>query len=92
MCGPFPLNIGAFDGVDWEAVAKANEAKAHREAQAAQREPEKFEPPSPEHKLALMFLNELDVGIHPQALRIFIRANWRKVSALAHAIHGDENG
>lgn len=44
----------------------------------------------PEHALADLMARDLGVTVTPRELRMFIRANWRKVSALAHAIHGTE--
>lgn len=46
-------------------------------------EPEKH----PEVLLAKMFKEDLGVEIDPQALRMFIRFRWGRVSALAHIIH-----
>jgi hypothetical protein len=46
--------------------------------------------PSPEEQLATLMQNDLGVTVTPRELRMFIRANWRKVSAFAHAIHGSE--
>lgn len=43
----------------------------------------------PERKLAELLARETGVSINPQALRMFIRAHWSKVSALAHDIHGE---
>jgi hypothetical protein len=45
---------------------------------------------SPEEQLANLMADDLGVTIAPRELRMFIRANWRKVSAYAHAIHGTE--
>jgi len=45
---------------------------------------------SPEEKLAALMTRDLGVTVTPRELRMFIRANWRKVSAYAHAIHGSE--
>lgn len=42
----------------------------------------------PERSLSSLVQRELGVSINEQALRIFIRANWREVQGLAHAIHG----
>jgi hypothetical protein len=42
----------------------------------------------PETLLAKLFKDDLNVDMHPQALRMFIRARWSKVSTLAHNIHG----
>lgn len=46
--------------------------------------------PSPEEALADLMTRDLGVTIAPRELRMFIRANWRKVSLYAHAIHGSE--
>lgn len=44
----------------------------------------------PEVLLAKEFSNELGIDINPQALRIFIRSKWSRISTLAHSIHGTE--
>lgn len=41
----------------------------------------------PEHELSSIMERELGVTIHPQALRMFIRANWRELVKHAHRIH-----
>lgn len=46
-----------------------------------------FKPEKPEKLLAKMFKEDLNVDIEPQALRMFIRMRWDRVSATAHAIH-----
>lgn len=46
--------------------------------------------PSPEEGLADLMTRDLGVTVTPRELRMFIRANWRRVSAYAHAIHGTE--
>lgn len=38
--------------------------------------------------LAKMFKDDLGVTIDPQALRMFIRWRWDRISAAAHRIHG----
>jgi hypothetical protein len=38
-------------------------------------------------KLAQLMKREMDVEVNPKLLRLFLRAHWSKVSALAHAIH-----
>ena len=43
-----------------------------------------------EVKLAELMQRDLGVTVTPRELRMFIRANWRKLSVLAHAIHGSE--
>lgn len=45
---------------------------------------------TPEDKLAELMARDLGVTITPRELRMFIRANWRAVSAYAHAIHGTD--
>lgn len=45
----------------------------------------------PEVLLASEFQKELGVEINPQALRMFIRSRWWKISGLAHSIHGAPN-
>lgn len=42
---------------------------------------------NPEILLAKAFKEDLGVEINPQALRMFIRMRWSRVSALAHLIH-----
>jgi hypothetical protein len=42
---------------------------------------------SPEKRLADLLKRETGADIHPTAMRIFLRANWRSVSAYAHAVH-----
>jgi len=41
----------------------------------------------PEERLADLIYREAGVKIDKHVIRMFIRANWSKVSALAHAIH-----
>lgn len=41
----------------------------------------------PKVLLAQAFKDDLGVDMHPQALRMFIRARWDRVSTLAHKIH-----
>lgn len=41
----------------------------------------------PEERLSNLMLKEAGVEFNPQALRMFIRANWHLVSGYAHAIH-----
>lgn len=43
--------------------------------------------PNPEISLAHAFKSDLNVDINPQALRMFIRTRWSRVSTLAHKIH-----
>lgn len=43
---------------------------------------------APESELSMLIKRELGIDIDKAALRIFIRANWRTVQGLAHAIHG----
>jgi hypothetical protein len=43
--------------------------------------------PSPEERLATMIREDLGVIVHPQALRMFIRTRWARVSKAAHEIH-----
>lgn len=43
--------------------------------------------PDPEKVLARIIKAELGIVVAPEALRIFIRANWSRVSSLAHDIH-----
>ena len=45
----------------------------------------------PEIRLANLIKEELNVDINPQALRMFIRSKWNRVSVLAHSIHGFED-
>lgn len=45
---------------------------------------------APEILLAKAFKDDLGVDINPQAMRMFIRMRWKRVSTLAHKIHGDE--
>ena len=47
---------------------------------------------APEKRLASLMYRELGVQINEQALRMFIRAHWSKVSALAHDIHDEKEG
>ena len=42
----------------------------------------------PEWLLAVIIERELGVKIDPMALRMFVRAHWKDVAPLAHAIHG----
>lgn len=41
----------------------------------------------PEQTLAKCFREDLGVEINPQALRMFIRIRWERISTLAHRIH-----
>lgn len=41
----------------------------------------------PEVLLAKMFKEDLGIEVDPQALRMFIRFRWGRVSVLAHTIH-----
>jgi hypothetical protein len=43
--------------------------------------------PPPEDRLAKMVRDDLGVSINPQALRMFIRTRWARVSKAAHEIH-----
>lgn len=45
---------------------------------------------SPEEKLADLMNRDLGTRLQPREIRMFIRANWRKVSAYSHAIHCSE--
>jgi len=42
---------------------------------------------APEVFLAKLLKDDLGVEINPQALRMFIRAQWGNISACAHKIH-----
>lgn len=42
----------------------------------------------PEQRLSRLFKSELNIDISPDALRIFVRSQWKLVAAYAHAIHG----
>ncbi len=46
---------------------------------------------APEKRLADLLRLELGADIHPTAMRIFLRSNWRAVSAYAHAVHDGKN-
>jgi hypothetical protein len=43
---------------------------------------------APELLLAEAFKRDMGVVMDPQALRIFIRWRWDRISTLAHQIHG----
>lgn len=43
--------------------------------------------PAPEERLAKMVRDDLGVTINHQALRMFIRTRWARVSKAAHEIH-----
>lgn len=43
---------------------------------------------APEFLLARLIQSDLGVGVNPQALRMFVRSRWSKLSPLAHSIHG----
>lgn len=45
-----------------------------------------------EYRLSDLMRRELGVSINDKALRVFIRAHWKKVSMLAHAIHDADGG
>lgn len=42
---------------------------------------------SPEEKLAKLMREDLGVNVSARELRMFLRANWEKVSLYAHRIH-----
>ena len=44
---------------------------------------------SPEELLARLLKKEVGADINPQALRMFIRSKWDRVSTLAHLIHDE---
>lgn len=44
--------------------------------------------PQPERSLARIIAADLGLTIAPEAIRMFIRKNWSRLSALAHDIHG----
>lgn len=41
----------------------------------------------PEQQLADLMRADLGVNVHPQALRMWLRWRWPRVSPLAHSIH-----
>lgn len=41
----------------------------------------------PEYQLAALLSDDLNIYVNPQALRVFLRARWDKVSKLAHEVH-----
>lgn len=45
---------------------------------------------APEVLLSCMLKNEIGVDVNPQALRLFMRYHWGKVSRLAHKIHDED--
>lgn len=45
-------------------------------------------PRSAETKLAALLRDETGAIIDEKLLRLFIRANWKKITLYAHAIHG----
>lgn len=44
-------------------------------------------PSTPEQKLADLMRADLGTTCTPREIRMFIKANWRAVTAYAHAIH-----
>jgi hypothetical protein len=44
----------------------------------------------PDAKLAKLFKNETGIDVPSSVMRMFIRANWKRVTVLAHAIHGSD--
>lgn len=42
----------------------------------------------PEEILAKMIEEDLEIKVVPEALRMFIRVRWERISRLAHTIHG----
>jgi hypothetical protein len=47
-----------------------------------------FKPePPPEDRIAKMVRDDLGVSVNPQALRMFIRTRWARLSKAAHEIH-----
>lgn len=61
---------------------------ASKSAESAQYQAQ-FEPYQhpPEHRISDAFRKELGVTINPQALRIFIRKEWKLLAKAAHEIH-----
>jgi hypothetical protein len=43
--------------------------------------------PPPEERIATMVREDLGVTVNPQALRMFIRTRWARLSKAAHEIH-----
>ena len=43
--------------------------------------------PPPEERIATMVREDLGVTVNPQALRMFIRARWARLSKAAHEVH-----
>jgi hypothetical protein len=43
--------------------------------------------PSPEDRIATMVQQDFGVRLSPQAIRMFIRLRWARVSKAAHEIH-----
>ena len=48
-----------------------------------------YKPPeiAPEQRIADMVREDLGLNVHPQALRMFIRARWARLSKAAHEVH-----
>lgn len=44
----------------------------------------------PEGKLSALMYRELQVSVSQRELRLFIKAHWSKISALAHQIHDED--
>ena len=49
--------------------------------------PVKQPPASPEQQLAELMRVDLGTTCAAREVRMFVRANWRKITRLAHAIH-----
>lgn len=49
---------------------------------------------TPEHEphksLSKLIERETGLEIDPYLLRLFVKANWKRISTLGHAIHGPE--
>lgn len=46
-----------------------------------------FPEPPPEERMATMIKEDLGITVNPQALRMFIRMRWARLSKAAHEVH-----
>jgi hypothetical protein len=44
-------------------------------------------PIAPEQRICDMLREDLNLTVHPQALRMFVRTRWARLSKAAHEIH-----
>jgi hypothetical protein len=65
----------------------ATSAAAAYAAQAIAQHQGCANPIAPEQRIATMVREDLGVTVNPQALRMFIRTRWARLSKAAHEVH-----